>query len=113
MSQKLYLHVARFSWIGAISIFVTSLSALYLIGGENPNGIVLLDQFGPGYRAYAVFCILTCLFFVLSFGLRQRVLVARQMMNDQAAQYVLNDVLATKPADRKFFVYLRSFETTG
>ena len=113
MSPKLYLRVARFSWIGAISLFVVCLCSLYLMGGGNPNGIVLLDQFGPGYRAYAVYSVLSILLFLLSLLLRHRVLIARQIRNDLAAQVVLNDILANRAAGGKFFVYLRSFETTG
>lgn len=113
MSPKAYLRIVRFSWIGSICLSLACLSSLYLIGGNNPNGIVLLDQFGPGYRAYLVFSFLSVVFFLLSLRLRHRVLVARQDRNDSAAQAVLNNVLSNKPAGPKFFVYLRSFETTG
>lgn len=114
MSASGKLRLARIAWIIAITGVIGCWSALYLIQQNNPNGIVILDQLGPGYRAYWLLAGLAAVFLAISIFLRRRVLAARQQLNEAQALRLLKDLQSDNSlAGTRFFVYLRSFETTG
>lgn len=114
MSPLSKLRLTRTAWVLAVAGAITGWSALYLIENNNPNGIVILDQLGPGYRAYWVLALAACLCLMASIPLRRQILGARQQLNELAARQMLEELqTSTEIRDRRFFVYLRSFETTG
>lgn len=89
-------------------------SALYLMQKNDPNGIVILDQLGPGYRAYWILAVAVCLLLLVSVRLRRRILVGRQQVNEAGARRLLDELRTAEALENKrYFVYLRAFETTG
>ncbi len=114
MSPTGKLRIARAAWIASVMMAAGSGSAIYTMAQSNPVGIVILDQLGPGYRAYWVLGISLLLSFAISIFLRHRILIARQHRNELTAELLLENLREDKPvACKEFFVYLRSFETTG
>jgi hypothetical protein len=108
------LYALRIGWMLAVGGVIVVYSALNVIEQGYPEGIVLLDQLGPGYRAFWVLGIAACVCLVLSIPLRRAILYTRQERHDVAARRLLEDLRAGKaPECKEFFVYLRSFETTG
>jgi hypothetical protein len=81
---------------------------------NDPNGIVILDQLGPGYRAYWSLALTISLLLLVSIRLRRRILVSRQRLNEIAAERLLENLRTAQGLENKcYFVYLRAFETTG
>jgi hypothetical protein len=114
MSPLSKLRLTRTAWVLAVAGAITGWSALYLMEDNNPNGVVILDQLGPGYRAYWVLALAACLCLGISIPLRRHILRVRQQLNEVAAKQMLESLrTATAVRERQFFVYLRSFETTG
>ena len=52
MSPRNQVRLTRVVWIIVSTGAIAAWSALYLIRKNDPNGIVILDQLGPDYRAY-------------------------------------------------------------
>ena len=114
MSLRNQLRFTRAVWFIVSAGAIAAWSALYLIRKNDPNGIVILDQLGPGYRAYWLLTAAMCLLLFVSILLRRRVLVARQRLNEDAALRLLHALSTGEAFDKtRYFVYLRAFETTG
>jgi hypothetical protein len=114
MSLRNELRLTRAAWVVASTGALAGWSALYLIQKENPNGIVILDQLGPGYRAYWILAVAMSLLLLVSILLRRRILLGRQRLNEVAAKCLLDRLRTAEALDnQRYFVYLRAFETTG
>jgi hypothetical protein len=106
--------MTRAAWIVASTGAIACWAALYLMQKNDPNGIVILDQLGPGYRAYWILAVAVCLLLLVSIRLRRRILIGRQQLNEVAAKSLLDSLQTAEALESKrYFVYLRAFETTG
>ena len=100
------------AWAGAIFLGSNFLyMALSAVAG-GALGLLILDQFGPGYTGYWLALALGALLIGLSFFLRRRILVLRQRQNEAEAALLLRQLRDGERITRDFFVYVRSFETT-
>jgi hypothetical protein len=114
MSLRSQLRFTRAVWFIVSTGAIAAWYALYLIRKNDPNGIVILDQLGPGYRAYWILAAAVCLLLFVSVLLRRHVLVGHQRMNEAAAMRLLDRLRTSEAFDKtRYFVYLRAFETTG
>lgn len=114
MSPTGNLLASRIAWLLFVCGTMAGFGGLFVMCRNDPVGIVILDQLGPGYRAYWVLLLGMSVSLAISIVLRRRVLFARQQKNELAAARLLENLRADQPAGcKEFFVYLRSFETTG
>jgi hypothetical protein len=114
MSPNIKLRLLRIGWVISISFHLWCLLWIYEVVQTQAAAIVILDQLGPGHRAYVIFIFCTPLAVALSLWLRHQILISRQQRNDSFAARLLNDLRANRSIPcKQFYVYLRSFETTG
>ena len=78
MSPRNQVRLTPVVWIIVSTGAIAAWAAFYLIRNNDPNGIVILDQLGPDYRAYWILAVAVCLLLFVSVLLRRRLLMGRR-----------------------------------